>query len=79
LAVGHGNKALGVEPVQLLYPIYHHCNPADEFRLPYNHPVIAYDWKTQHKQARCASCLLARGKCSVPPTSRKGRRTMRAD
>ena len=47
--VGHGYKALGVEPIQLLYMTDRHYNPADEFRLPYNDPNIAYDWETQHK------------------------------
>ncbi len=47
--VGHGYKALGVEPIQLLYMTDRHYNPADEFRLPYNDANIAYDWETQHK------------------------------
>src|SRR6266478_5656947 len=47
--VGHGYKALGVEPIQLLYLTDRHYNPADELRLPYNDPNIAYDWETQHK------------------------------
>jgi len=47
--VGHGYKALGVEPIQLLYMTDRHYNPADELRLPYNDPNIAYDWETQHK------------------------------
>ena len=47
--VGHGYKALGVEPIQLLYITDRHYNPADEFRIPYNDPAIAYDWETQHK------------------------------
>jgi dTDP-4-dehydrorhamnose 3,5-epimerase len=47
--VGHGYKALGVEPVQLVYFTDRHYNPADEFRIAYNHPAIAYDWETQHK------------------------------
>ena len=47
--VGHGYKALGVEPIQLVYFTDRHYNPADELRLPYNHPDIAYDWETQHK------------------------------
>jgi len=24
-------------------------NPADEGRIPYDEPDIAYDWETQHK------------------------------
>jgi dTDP-4-dehydrorhamnose 3,5-epimerase len=47
--VAHGYKALGVEPVQLVYLTDRHYNPADELRLSYNHPDIAYDWETQHK------------------------------
>ena len=47
--VGHGYKALGTEPIQLVYFTDRHYNPADELRLPYNHTDIAYDWETQHK------------------------------
>jgi dTDP-4-dehydrorhamnose 3,5-epimerase len=47
--VAHGYKALGVEPIQLVYLTDRHYNPADELRLSYNHPDIAYDWETQHK------------------------------
>ena len=47
--VGHGYKALGAEPAQLLYFTDRYYNPADEFRLVYNHPAIAYDWETRHK------------------------------
>jgi dTDP-4-dehydrorhamnose 3,5-epimerase len=47
--VAHGYKALGVEPIQLVYFTDRHYNPADELRLPYDHPKIAYDWEIQHK------------------------------
>jgi dTDP-4-dehydrorhamnose 3,5-epimerase len=47
--VGHGYKVLGVQPIQLLYFTDRHYNPADEFRIAYNDPAIAYDWETQHK------------------------------
>jgi len=47
--VGHGYKALGVDPIQLVYFTDRHYNPDDELRLPYNHPDIAYDWEIQHK------------------------------
>ena len=47
--VGHGYKALGVEPIQLVYFTDRHYNPNDELRLPYDHPDIAYDWEIQHK------------------------------
>jgi dTDP-4-dehydrorhamnose 3,5-epimerase len=47
--VGHGYKALGIEPIQLVYLTDRLYNPADELRLPYDHPDIAYDWELQHK------------------------------
>lgn len=47
--VAHGYKALGIEPIQLVYFTDRHYNPADELRLPYDHPDIAYDWEIQHK------------------------------
>src|SRR5262249_32615730 len=47
--VGHGYKVLGIEPAQLVYLTDRYYNPADEGRLPYNHPEIAYDWDIQHK------------------------------
>jgi dTDP-4-dehydrorhamnose 3,5-epimerase len=47
--VGHGYKALGIEPIHLLYFTDRHYNPADELRLAYNDPHIAYDWETQFK------------------------------
>jgi dTDP-4-dehydrorhamnose 3,5-epimerase len=47
--VAHGYKALGIEPIQLVYFTNRHYNPADELRLPYDQPDIAYDWETQHK------------------------------
>jgi len=47
--VAHGYKALGIEPIQLVYFTDRHYNPADELRLPYDHPGIAYDWEMQHK------------------------------
>jgi dTDP-4-dehydrorhamnose 3,5-epimerase len=47
--VAHGYKALGVEPIELIYFTDRHYNPADELRLPYDHPDIAYDWEIQHK------------------------------
>jgi hypothetical protein len=42
-------RALGVEPIPLLYFTDRHYNPADELRIAYNDPAIAYDWETQHK------------------------------
>ena len=47
--VGHGYKALGIEPINLLYFTDRHYNPSDELRLAYNDPNIAYDWETQFK------------------------------
>jgi dTDP-4-dehydrorhamnose 3,5-epimerase len=47
--VAHGYKALGVDPIQLIYFTDRHYNPADELRLAYDHPDIAYDWEIQHK------------------------------
>jgi len=47
--VAHGYKALGVDPIQLVYFTDRHYNPADELRLAYDHPDIAYDWEIQHK------------------------------
>jgi dTDP-4-dehydrorhamnose 3,5-epimerase len=47
--VAHGYKALGVEPIQLVYFTDRHYNPADELRIAYNDPNINYDWETQHK------------------------------
>lgn len=47
--VAHGYKALGIEPINLLYFTDRHYNPADELRLAYNDPNISYDWDTQFK------------------------------
>lgn len=47
--VAHGYKVLGTQPAQLVYLTDRFYNPADEGRLPYDHPDIAYDWETQHK------------------------------
>jgi dTDP-4-dehydrorhamnose 3,5-epimerase len=47
--VGHGYKALGIEPINLLYFTDRHYNPADELRLVWNDPNINYDWETQYK------------------------------
>jgi dTDP-4-dehydrorhamnose 3,5-epimerase len=47
--IGHGYKALGIEPIQLIYFTDRYYNPADELRIAYNDPNIAYDWEVQHK------------------------------
>src|SRR4029077_10963423 len=48
--VGHGYKALGIEPINLLYFTDRHYNPADELRLAYNDPNNNNDWETQFKK-----------------------------
>ncbi len=47
--VAHGYKAIGTEPAMLVYVTDRFYNPADEGRIAYNDPRIAYDWETQHK------------------------------
>jgi dTDP-4-dehydrorhamnose 3,5-epimerase len=47
--VAHGYKTLGNDAAQLLYLTDRYYNPADEGRLPYDHPDVAYDWEMQHK------------------------------
>ena len=47
--VGHGYKVLGEGPAVLVYVTNQLYNPADEGRIPHNHPGIHYDWELQHK------------------------------
>ena len=47
--IGHGYKVIGQNPATLVYVTDRTYNPADEGRIPYNDPSIAYDWETQHK------------------------------
>ncbi len=47
--VGHGYKVLGNEPAMLVYLTNRFYDPADEGRIPYDHPDINYDWELQHK------------------------------
>ena len=47
--VAHGYKVVSPEAGMLVYITDRQYNPADEGRIPYNHPAIAYDWETQHK------------------------------
>ncbi len=47
--VGHGYKVIGTSPGMLIYVTDRFYNPADEGRIPYDDPGIAYDWDTQHK------------------------------
>ena len=47
--VGHGYKVVSPDSGMLVYVTDKQYNPADEGRIPYNHPAIAYDWETQFK------------------------------
>jgi dTDP-4-dehydrorhamnose 3,5-epimerase len=47
--VAHGYKVIGEQPGMLIYVTNRFYDPADEGRIPYNDPQIAYDWETQHK------------------------------
>jgi dTDP-4-dehydrorhamnose 3,5-epimerase len=47
--VGHGYKVIGEHPAMLVYLTNRFYDPKDEGRIPYNDPLIAYDWETQHK------------------------------
>jgi len=51
---GHGYKALGLEPIQLVYFTDRHYNPFDEFRIVYNHHAVAYDWENAAQISSCA-------------------------
>jgi dTDP-4-dehydrorhamnose 3,5-epimerase len=47
--VGHGYKVIGQQAAMLVYVTNRFYNPADEGRIAWNHPEIAYDWELQHK------------------------------
>jgi dTDP-4-dehydrorhamnose 3,5-epimerase len=47
--IAHGYKVIGEQPSVLIYITNRTYDPADEGRIPYNHPGIAYDWELQHK------------------------------
>jgi len=47
--VAHGYKVIGSDPAMLVYVTSRFYNPADELRVPYNDPRLAYDWETQFK------------------------------
>ncbi len=47
--VAHGYKVIGNQPGMLVYLTNRHYDPADEGRIAYNEPGIAYDWELQHK------------------------------
>lgn len=47
--VVHGYKVVSQKPSMLVYVTNRTYNPEDEGRIPYNDPMLAYDWETQHK------------------------------
>lgn len=47
--VGHGYKVIGEQPAVLVYLTSQHYSAADEGRIAYDDPGIAYDWELQHK------------------------------
>jgi dTDP-4-dehydrorhamnose 3,5-epimerase len=47
--VGHGYKVIGEHAAMLVYVTNRFYNPADEGRIPWNHPDIAYNWEFQYK------------------------------
>ncbi len=47
--VAHGYRVLGNEPVGLFYHTTHTYDPQDELRLPYDDPVIGFDWTTKFR------------------------------
>ncbi len=47
--VAHGYKVVGTDTGILTYLTSRKYDPADEGRIPYDDPSIAYDWDLQHK------------------------------
>jgi dTDP-4-dehydrorhamnose 3,5-epimerase len=47
--VAHGYKIIGTTPALLVYITDRFYDPQDEGRIPYDDPMIQYDWETQHK------------------------------
>jgi len=47
--VGHGYKVVGKDESLLVYMTDQFYNPKDEGRVPYNDPLINYDWENQWK------------------------------
>jgi dTDP-4-dehydrorhamnose 3,5-epimerase len=47
--VAHGYKVIGTGSAMLVYLTDRFYDPADEGRIAYNEPHIAYDWELQHK------------------------------
>lgn len=49
--VAHGYRVLGQKPLTIIYMTtksYNHQNP-DEKRIPWNDPVIGFDWSTKNR------------------------------
>jgi dTDP-4-dehydrorhamnose 3,5-epimerase len=47
--VAHGYKVLGSEAAVLVYVTSRFYDPQDEHRVPYDDPLLNYDWSTQFK------------------------------
>lgn len=47
--VGHGYKALGIDPSLLIYVTSRFYDAADEGRIPHDDAGVNYDWTVQHK------------------------------
>jgi dTDP-4-dehydrorhamnose 3,5-epimerase len=47
--IAHGYKVIGTEASMLIYATDRFYDPADEGRIPYDHPDLNYDWELQHK------------------------------
>jgi dTDP-4-dehydrorhamnose 3,5-epimerase len=47
--VAYGYKVISLDPSILVYATDQYYNPADEGRIPHNHPSIAYGWELEHK------------------------------
>jgi len=49
--VAHGYRVLGDEPAMITYltNLSYDPNDPDEYRIPYNDPMIGFDWSTKFK------------------------------
>lgn len=47
--VGHGYKAIGVDPSMLIYVTSRFYDASDEGRIAHDDPRINYDWTVQHR------------------------------
>jgi dTDP-4-dehydrorhamnose 3,5-epimerase len=47
--IAHGYKVIGRDPGVLVYVTSRFYDPADEFRIAFDDPRLAYDWETQFK------------------------------